>query len=301
MIESFLRQDAFLIHRNSFLIFALLLILASPLLAGLPFTAQIVLLGLFVLILGMPHGALDPLLAERYGMDMDTGLKKIGFYLFYLALAGLALLLWVFFPVISLVAFLVISIIHFAGDWNDDLAFWLRGIAAMSLITNPCFFFPAEVNSIFTFLTFGEDTKFIVFFFQSLQIPVFILLFTGLGLHCFKAPQNFLVFLEVGALHALASVFSPLVYFILYFCGLHSIRHYIETISDLHKAGFKTSRIVFMIEIISVTTALIAAAIYFLSGDYQVEEGILRLVFIGLFVLTVPHMFLMGLIKNKNR
>lgn len=301
MSPDFLRQDAFLVHRNGFLIFALLLILASPFLTGLSFTAQIILLGIFVLILGMPHGALDPLIAELYGMDMNTALKKTGFYLLYLVLTGLALSLWLIFPVISLIAFLLISIAHFAGDWNKDLPFWLRVIAATSLITNPCFFFPEEVNSIFSFLTFGADTELIVLFFQSLQMPVFILLFTGLGLHCFKTPVNFLVFLEVAALHVLASVFSPLVYFILYFCGLHSIRHYIETISELQQAGFKTSRIVLMIEIISVTTALLAAAIYFSTGDHDLEEGILRLVFIGLFALTVPHMFIIGLIKFRNK
>ena len=277
-----LTHDAFALHRRGFLAFSLFLILVSPYLMALSFTSQVLLLGLFVLILGMPHGALDPLMAERHGIDMDTILKKAGFYLCYIFGAGIALTLWIFFPLPCLIAFIVISIIHFAEDWENDIPRWLRLLAATSLLSNPCFFFPGAVNSVFEFLAFGADTRIIVITLRALHIPVFIFLFTGLGMHSLKAPGNYLVLLEVAALHILASTFSPLVYFILYFCGLHSIRHYIETISDLKEAGFATNKIVFIIEFISVTTVLMAATIYFLAGNYQLEESILQLVFIGL-------------------
>lgn len=297
MIQRFLSLPAHTLHRAIFMLASLALITLNPYIDLLSFEMQALLLGMFVLILGMPHGALDPLLAQRFGADLSSLPKKAGFYLTYLAIAGLSLVFWFVFPVYALLAFLVISIVHFADDWDDTLPRWLRLFAGTALITHPCYFFPEEVETIFSFLTFGADTSRLVDAFMFLEIPVCAVLYTGIAALYFRKPIVGISLIEIVLIHFLAAIFTPLVYFIIYFCGLHSIRHYIDSVADLKAAGFSTSRIISTIEIITIATAVLMGLAFFFSSDISLEQNVIRVVFIALFALTVPHMFLLGWIK----
>lgn len=294
---NFLGWRAHTLHRIIFIATCVCLMIASPYIENLPFEIQVLMLGLFVLVLGMPHGALDPLLAQMFGADLTNGLRHIGFYLAYLAVAGLALAFWFFFPVYALLAFLGISIIHFAGDWEDDIPKWLQLFAGTALITHPAFFFPDQVEQVFSFLVFGEDIGWLVDFLRFIEIPVCVILYSGIVIRYFFDPAHGAVFTEVVLLHFLAALFAPLVYFILYFCGLHSIRHYIETVGELKAAGFSTAKIKSTVELVTVVTAVLIGLSFFFIGDVSIETSVIRAIFISLFALTVPHMFLLGWIK----
>ena len=70
----------------------------------------------FVMIIGLPHGALDGAIA--LGLGYGKNFKKIFLFLSsYILLALLALALWTLSPAISLFFFLIYSLVHFGlGD-----------------------------------------------------------------------------------------------------------------------------------------------------------------------------------------
>lgn len=293
--------DPYIFHRAMFIMLGIGLVFASPVLSSLSFEWQIILLGGFVLVIGMPHGALDPLIARKYGASFSNFFQQAGFYTSYVAIAAMAIGLWYMLPWQMLIAFLVVSVIHFADDWRGEVPRWIQLLAATSLITNPSYFFTDEVTKIFEFLTFGTPMGWFVDILYMLAFPVLVLLVTGLSLESFKGRKGMYAFIEILILHTLASAFQPLVYFILYFCGLHSIRHYIRTISDLKKSGYDADKIVFTIEWVFVLTVVLAALAYFFVDTLTFEEGVLQVVFIGLFALTLPHMFLLGYIYARHK
>lgn len=70
---------------------------------------EYILFGLILVLIGIPHGAIDHLLLNPN--INANGLKK--FLLKYLAIIILYLLLWIYLPIISLAAFLLMSAYHF--------------------------------------------------------------------------------------------------------------------------------------------------------------------------------------------
>lgn len=74
------------------------------------------------LILGLPHGGADILVARRLGWPLG------GFLALYLALAGLALGLLLLFPSLGLVAFLVLALLHWGRvEEKGPLGYWRAG------------------------------------------------------------------------------------------------------------------------------------------------------------------------------
>jgi Brp/Blh family beta-carotene 15,15'-monooxygenase len=73
------------------------------------FTVQLGLLGIILLLIGIPHGAIDHLISNP---QIDKkGLGK--FLVIYLSLIGIYLIFWYYLPVPALVAFLIMSTYHF--------------------------------------------------------------------------------------------------------------------------------------------------------------------------------------------
>lgn len=94
---------------------------------------------------------------------------------------------------------------------------------------------------------------------------------------------------------ALALTTPPLVFFIIYFCLLHSARHLREGFDE--ERGVLPQRVEVGI-VIGATVAPIVAAAAFLSftgGGAELDERLLQVAFIGLAALTVPHMIVVTL------
>ena len=84
----------------------------------------------------------------------------------------------------------------------------------------------------------------------------------------------------------------PLVGFAFYFCFVHSARH-LQTIVDI--LGATASKPAILIQALVFTLASWgagAAAFWSLSGVGSVDAALLRVVFIGLAALTLPHIVL---------
>lgn len=257
---------------------------------GLPLpspTVQIVLLGVLVGVLGLPHGALDPLIARRTGL-WHTSLGFIGFNVTYILIVVGVVLLWLVLPVASLVGFLLVSALHFGSDWNADRALWLRFLAGFGLLSVPAFSHPAQVNAAYVVL--AGDGGAMVARVQELLGPLALagLLIAALAAVRRRAHES----IEIVLATALALITEPLIFFLLYFCALHSFRHL--------KAGFRAERgggwlSAVMVAVYTVVPIVVVGVVLvWLGPEGALSEQILQVVFIGLAALTVPHMLVVS-------
>ena len=109
---------------------------------------QLLILMLMIVLTGLPHGAMDPLIAREAGLIQGyTGLIRFG--AIYLSQAVAVLMVWLLVPFIALPAFLAMSAWHFSSDWKNALPGWLRLLGGTSIIVVPILFHQAGVTRLF--------------------------------------------------------------------------------------------------------------------------------------------------------
>ena len=79
---------------------------------------QLIYSSIFILLLGIPHGAIDHVLFFK-----KRKMSQTKFYSIYLGLSFLFVILWHILPVISLILFLLISAFHFGESQFADIFF----------------------------------------------------------------------------------------------------------------------------------------------------------------------------------
>ena len=114
---------------------------------------QLLMLGIFVAFLGIPHGAFDPFIAKSRGL-WRTAPGLAAFIVVYVGLAIAVIALWILFPVVSLVLFLLISAWHFGADWSLNIV--VRCGMGMIILGLPALAFGEETATIFRLLSGGR-------------------------------------------------------------------------------------------------------------------------------------------------
>ncbi len=249
------------------------------------------LLAILVSVFGLPHGALDTWVAKEYGIYKNN----LGFFVFnliYVTISITIIIIWLYFPVISLGGFLILSGYHFSEDWKKSLLFLDRLLLGLILISLPVFFSYDEVKEIYDFLSSDKSKKLL-----DIQYHLAPLYFISIPYLLFKAfIKSKIHFIELLILVMSSYFFSALIYFIIYFCFLHSIRHYRKNLSYIKKNNIhKVTKLVVFNTLVILA---LSAAIFFFMPVEMVEEKIIKIIFIGLAALTVPHMLLI-LIVDK--
>ncbi|MFT6179245.1 MAG: Brp/Blh family beta-carotene 15,15'-monooxygenase [Akkermansiaceae bacterium] len=275
-------KQAKFIQQGIFFISALALSVLVYFGIELPQGALVVILALLVAVVGLPHGALDPLVARKAGLWRNpSGLARfIGAYLLLAVISGL---LWAWAPRFSLVAFLAYSSWHFAGDWRNWLSQGWRVCAGATVICAPSLLYSNTVAEYFSALT-GEDATALVRVLQWLAIPALVgTIFSAVR----SLPTRPTVAAELAVLAISALTLPPLVFFLLYFCSLHSPRHLIETTQGMNRMTATTTALG-----LTLLTVGLGALFFVLLPSAQFDQRLLQITFIGLAVLTVPHMIL---------
>ena len=284
------------IHRLGFVALALLVsvwLAIAP--AQIAPAAQLAALLVLVVIFGLPHGALDPWIAEQLGW-CQTFKQSVVFNLAYTVTTAAVVVVWLWQPLASLVIFLLISAWHFSGDWKSDLSAPYRVLAGITLLMLPIGLQTEAVAEIFGHLS-GEQGQRLAY---SLALPPWVLAATVLGLSAVALwHRKWLCASEYISLLVLAYVASPLVYFIIYFCGLHSPRH-LSALFRRAPAALRP-RLIRMALVYTLATVLLAGILWWYWSGLASDTLILRLVFIGLAAVTVPHMILIALAHLKTR
>lgn len=261
--------------------------------SAIPQAAQLMVLALGVVILGLPHGALDPAIAERAGLVRSVASLWF-FNSIYTAVVLAVIGLWWFAPVFSLALFLAVSAWHFAGDWRDTLPWWAQGIGGAGLLLLPITFHTEAVATIFVALSGpGGATLAEALGQLGWLVPSAMLSVAGFAL----IKQQWASGLEFMALVVIGILAPPLVFFIIYFCSLHSPRHLREHFQQADRNDH--GRLWRMLVVYTLATLLLIIPMLWLWSSLSVNETIVRLVFVGLAAVTVPHMMLMVYAESK--
>lgn len=249
-----------------------------------PLIDQVLILAVFVVLTGLPHGTLDPWIAKRKGLWN----KPIGLFLFlmfYLSSIAITLYLWSLFPGTSLCVFLVISAWHFGKDWQQQFSPKSCFAAGFVVLAAPAVFHAQTVRNLFEQI--GSPLS------SEIAVTVSWVLFpTAIALLSYETLKNLKhlkmhVVAELLVLIVSAALLSPLLYFVLYFCFQHSPRHMIN-----HAQSMRLRFI--LINAFVLTAVSIAIGFYGYASLQHLEftERALKVIFIGLAALTVPHMIL---------
>ena len=254
----------------------------------------VLILIFFVVFFGLPHGALDTLLAKQNNLYTDL----YGFIFFnciYLLTILVFFFLWFFFPVIFLSIFFFISIFHFSVVWKPDLGFFERLVIASSIIGLTVFFQTEDIKSIFFHLTKSNSVDLIIIFFNTLNYFLMFFLFYILFFNYKKVN----ILLSILTIVFTSITLNPLLYFLCYFCFFHSIKNYRESIYLLNLKAKNIKNKVLFINLL--LTLLLALAIFNFYLKDSTEVKLTQITFIGLASLTVPHMILKSIINYKKR
>jgi Brp/Blh family beta-carotene 15,15'-monooxygenase len=270
------------------------LLIGASLVLAPPLMWQVIALAPLVALLGLPHGALDHRVAGA--LWPLRGLRDhLRFICLYLALAGFVLTFWLVWPGLALAAFLAYSALHFSDDWRCELGFWQSLPLGVSVIALPAINWQPEVALLFGFLAPGPSAFLLAGLLHWVAIAALIAAFLCL-VRNFRRLPGFAV--EYALLLATALITPPLVYFVIYFCGLHSPRHFIATISQLGLTLPQGLRTALPISVATLVMVAVAAGILLHLGQ-SFEATTLMTVFTGLACLTVPHMILVDRFRAK--
>ena len=113
-----------------------------------------------VVIIGLPHGAFDGAIASHLGF-MKRPYFLTRFLFLYVLIAVSVVVLWLAFPVESLILFLLISVLHFGFGDARAKSGWFRWVQVLAhgavVVVGISQFHKLEVEKIFNYLT-GYDT-----------------------------------------------------------------------------------------------------------------------------------------------
>jgi Brp/Blh family beta-carotene 15,15'-monooxygenase len=252
---------------------------------------ELIVLGVLILLLGVPHGALDTIFAHRlYGIR--TPLGWIGFVALYLLLAAAVVAFWVVAPAGFLLGFLVISAAHFSGDPAEGTPLPVRILQGGGVLILPALLHEGEMGRLFALLA-GQDAAGTVM--PLIRLLAWIWLPCVLLTVILRARRDRLGAFETGSIALLSVAAPPLVSFTLFFCGMHSARHILRTIEY---SGHLSTRLLVGAALLPMTGVLIAsgAAWHFLEGT-PLDVRLVQIVFVGLAALTVPHMALIERVR----
>ena len=270
---------------------------AKPLLLGavlagttwLPFQAQVLSALSAIIVLGVPHGALDGELARTILCPRLGGAWFPIFALPYLALFALVLIAWHVAPVSTLAAFLAMSVWHFrsedaaGGSWSDKL---VRGGLPVAV---PMLVHQAATVALFTTIT-GRALGGFATLWTGAALAWLVLagVWTGRTLMRRDWPSLSIP----GVLLVAFAALPPLTAFAFYFIVVHAPSHTAALIGDERALRIRDARSAWLLALpIMALTVLLGVALWpFYSGAF--EARLLALTMQGLAALTLPHMVL---------
>ena len=275
-----------------FSLLALILSAAALVLPPLDPQVELYVFATLVLVLGVPHGALDPIFARHlYGIRTLPGWAA--FAVIYVALGALVVWLWWLIPGVFLILFLVASAAHFSGDLAAQTPRVARVFYGGAVIFFPVLLHAAEVSQLFGFLAGASAADTLVTGMRWLAWPW--LMATAL-VSCFMWRRDWLTALEMTSVSLLVIAVPPLLAFTVFFCVMHSARHALRA---QQYAALSAPRL--LLTCAAPMAAVLAGTVlsmYFFK-DLTFDEHIVQLVFVGLAALTAPHMLLVERVRSS--
>ncbi|MFN1834133.1 Brp/Blh family beta-carotene 15,15'-dioxygenase [Balneola sp. MJW-20] len=287
-------------------IFGLLAILINFLFPEFVEDFRYYLLGIAILLTGMPHGAIDHIISFELNDHSQTIKNNLQFYGSYLGLIIIYSLLWIYFPMFSFISFMLITLYHFgqADAMRFDLEpFWRwaihlsRGITVVGLIL---FANPDYTSPVIESVT-GISIAQVVTGFLSISVlktglalcyPVMFIITSLFQYHRFS---DFTTALLDAAVVSLLFFYCDTIWaFSIYFGIWHAFNHIRVMIRFMRLKGTKAGWIWFYKKsfLYSFLSYLGIALLYFILDAFGSEELLVFLLFIAISVMTLPHMLI---------
>jgi Brp/Blh family beta-carotene 15,15'-monooxygenase len=263
----------------------------------------------WIMILGIPHGAVDHILYRQV-----SSLPVSVFYLLYVLLMGLYIVLWAFAPIPSILLFLVLSAFHFGqSQWGKYASVpntirILLGFSWGGFILSFLFF--RNQDDLTHIAALATDVQFLQQIFTTSNLYFSTLCFgmATLLLYVLVYAKKWVSakswWMETGVLALLVVVFSllPLLpAFTAYFTMLHSLRMLEDEFKLLHQNGIAESLTDFIRELLPLTiVSVVGGTILWLLIEYQVLQISMPFLFIVLIaIITFPHSIVMHSLYKK--
>ena len=270
---------------------------------------------LLILTVGVSHGSLDHIKGKKLLNKFKIN-NIFFFYISYIFLCLLVIAVWLKFPATTLFLFLLVASFHFGKEDTDflinnhltfnQILYFLKGTL---IVIAPLNFHFEETINIFKLL-FVESEKFYIFlsYVENFRIiPIFFLLSIISSFYLFIKNFrfiNFAVFLDFFSVLILNYYLPPLLAFTIYFCFLHSIRHSFSLIIKIDNNNFKNGLVLFIKKALPITILTIIIyliALLYISNFFELNNAILKVIFIGLASLTFPHILLEYLLEKNEK
>ena len=272
-------------------------------------TEDIYLYFCFALIatIGISPGALDN---QKGRYILKTKFPKywsLFFYGSYIACFLFVLLFWINFPLTTLCIFFIISSFHFGHEdleiflnkenKFDYFFYFLRGF----IIITSSFYFNYEETFKFINILLLDQTTLILgkyFFSYGYYINLLFLIFFILVyfFHNYIEKKEALIATSEIVFIIILFKYLPLIMaFTVYFCFMHSTKHILSLSMELDHKNLLLGIKKFLLKSIPLTLITFASALImliYLQNNFSINDSMLKIIFIGLASLTLPHIIL---------
>ena len=260
----------------------------------------------FILTLGISHGALDHIKGKKL-LKLLNYKSSLIFYISYIFIGITIILVWLLFPKILLLTFLIVASYHFGKEdsefinhkTNIDLIYFFKGSI---IITAPLLFKKNETLNIFKNLNFDISDSFFILDETLFILVIFSFVANIIISNNKKIDVKSLLLMDFLSILLINFFLNPILAFTIYFCFLHSIRHSFKLSNELNKKDFKQGFKEFLnkaMPLTIITAFLFLISIFFLKNYYLLDNAISKVIFIGLASLTFPHILLEYLIEKN--
>jgi Brp/Blh family beta-carotene 15,15'-monooxygenase len=261
-----------------------------------------------ILLLGVPHGAVDLLVAAASNQQQNKTFSSVRFLTIYITrLTLFAFLLW-FFPVIGNIIFVLFAAYHFGETdlyyfktdrLSGKLFVMTYGLLILGMILLHHFETLIPMFNLFPSGIKANDFIQFILHYRNMMLIVILMSFMITAIYYFwnhetdsYHSEKFIIHLAllVSILYLLPMILSFTFYFIIWhsFLSLNNIVTFLKTNSDFSLR--KTIRQMIFYSLLALTGILIVATggFLFMRSDLMVVY-----IFLGLAVLTAPHLQVM--------
>lgn len=256
-------------------------------------TFYLIILATIIFFLGVPHGALDPIFAKQL-LQVSTRKSWLFFVLLYGILGLLMATFWVISPLLFMIIFLILSVLHFSRDLENTTPKITKILYGGAVIVLPTLFHYSVMVHLFSLILSPNDGMIIVDFLHAIAIPYLVILFIAI---LFESYRNTFQALEFSSVSLLAILAQPLLSFTVFFCGMHSVRHILRT-HNFSQLSWKNIFLTSLLPMLGVFLIILFGWIFLpASPNYP---RILQFLFVLLACLTVPHMLLVDRVTHPH-
>jgi beta-carotene 15,15'-dioxygenase len=286
-----------------------------------------------MVLLGLPHGALDHLVPFRVGWTWAGYPLGLGLYLLvYVALAATYFALWLIAPTLAFLGFLIATVLHWGQGDVRFLEIFLGRLRPNRLATTvsvllrgslpivvPVLAFPATAESLYEHAAHGlglNATRLELAgpVMVSLGAYMLVLLFAYAFFAVRSAPNRAVLWIDALEVLLLIALFSGVPAYMsvgIYFIAWHSLRHLARLIvlRPEHASSLKAGEWVrpvarLMLELLPITCAalLMLTGLYVWKISYATGlESFVALYLVMISAVTKPHLLLTALMDYAPR